>query len=263
MMLLGFDRRDGRMALSLFRMTMRDRFLGSNLGLAWAVATPALMLAIFTFVFGFVFQAKLPGAETSLAFVIWLISGYGPWLAISEGLSASTTSVAANAGIIKNLPFKTELLPIVGALTGLVPLGVAIAFEVVLLAVSGSPPNWTWLALPLVIVLQFVLVAGIGFYLAAVNVFVRDVAVALPNVLLIVLFASPIFYQVSAFPPRLQPVAVLNPFYALTEGYRQPLLYGNLPPLWQLAYVAVLALALFWSGLAFFRRLKSHFDSRL
>ena len=106
MNVIGFDRRDAKMGLGLFRMMLRDRFLGSALGLVWAVANPLLMLGIFTFVFGFVFHSRLPGASTSMSFVLWLISGYAPWLAISEGLSNSALSVAGNSSIIKNLAFK-------------------------------------------------------------------------------------------------------------------------------------------------------------
>ncbi len=69
-----------------------------------------IMLGIFTFVFGYVFKSKLPGAETSLSYVIWLISGYGPWLAISDGISSGTSAITGNSGLVKNLSFKTELL---------------------------------------------------------------------------------------------------------------------------------------------------------
>ena len=93
----GYNRRDLRMFVGFFRMLLRDKVLGSSLGMIWAVANPLLMLGIFTFVFGFVFKSRLPGAESSLGFVIWLVSGYGPWLAISEGLNACTAAVVGNA----------------------------------------------------------------------------------------------------------------------------------------------------------------------
>jgi len=263
MNVIGFDRRDAKMGLGLFRMMLRDRFLGSALGLAWAVANPLLMLGIFTFVFGFVFHSRLPGATTSMSFVLWLISGYAPWLAISEGLTTSALSVAGNSSIIKNLAFKTELLPIASVLTGLVPLGVGLVFLVVLLAAVGGTPSWPWLFVPLGVLLQFLLLAGLGLILSAVTVFVRDVALALPNVLLLVLFASPIFYPLDAFPAALRPIARANPFYVVTEMYRAPLVDHTLPSLASIAYLAVLSGLAFWAGLAFFRRLKAHFDSRL
>lgn len=263
MMVIGFDRRDAKMGLGLFRMMLRDRFLGSALGLVWAVANPLLMLGIFTFVFGFVFHSRLPGATTSISYMIWLISGYAPWLAISEGLTSSAQSVAGNSGIIKNLAFKTELLPIASVLTGLVPLGVGLVFLLALLAAVGSAPSWPWLVVPLGVMLQFLLLAGLGLILSAVTVFVRDVAMALPNLLLLVLFASPIFYSLDAFPAVLRPFAQVNPFYVLTEMYRAPLVEHTLPSPSSIAYLAVLSVLLFWAGLVFFRRLKAHFDSRL
>src|SRR5262245_44329113 len=108
MTLAGFDRRDLGMLQNLFYMTLVDRFLGSSLGLLWAMLSPLLLMGIFTFVFTVVFPARLPGREGALPYVIWLISGYGPWLAISEGLSSATSSVVVNAGIVKNIAFKSE-----------------------------------------------------------------------------------------------------------------------------------------------------------
>ncbi len=233
------------------------------MGLVWAVANPTLMLGIFTFVFAFVFTAKLPGSERSLSYVIWLISGYGPWLAIIEGLSTSTSAVTSNAGLVKNLAFKTELLPIAGSLMGLVPLAVSMSYLAVLLVFDGTVPSLSWLVMVPVVVTQFLLVTGIGLFLSAVNVFVRDTALALPNVLLMLLFASPIFYPIENFPIPVQTVLQFNPFYLIAESYRQPLLHHTLPQVWRLAYLAALSTAVFMGGLAFFRRLKGHFDARL
>ncbi|MBX6322155.1 MAG: ABC transporter permease [Rhodospirillaceae bacterium] len=263
MSVLGFDRRDLRLGANLFRMALRDRYLGSALGMAWAIANPLLMLGLFAFVFGYVFTARLPGAETSLTFVIWLISGYGPWLAISEGLNAAASSVVGAAGIVKNLPFKTELLPAAAVLTGLVPLAVALVLVVALLIAGGGAPAWAWLILPVVVVLQLVFIAGLGLFLAALTVFVRDVAVALPNLLLLVLFASPIFYPLSAYPAGVGEVLRFNPFYVIAEGYRTPLTRGELPPAWSILYLLAASVVAFALGLRFFRRLKSHFEARL
>ncbi len=112
MSISGFNRGDVRFALLYLRIMFRDRFIGSSLGVIWAIASPVFLLGIFTFVFGFVFRAKLPGAETSLSYVIWLISGYGPWLSISEGISSSAGVIIANAPTVQWLviPFVVLLL---------------------------------------------------------------------------------------------------------------------------------------------------------
>lgn len=263
MTLAGFDRRDLSMLINLFRMSLADRFLGSSLGLVWAVLSPLLLMGIFVFVFSFVFPSRLPGNDGTLPFVIWLISGYAPWLGLNEGLSAATNSVTGSAGIVKNIAFKSELLPIVGAMLGIVPLGVGLLIVFVLLFVSGEGVNWTVLFLPVVIGLQLAFVSGIGLFLGSLNVFVRDTSLALPSVLTMLLFASPIFYPLSAYPDALQPVVLLNPFYVIAECYRAPLLHGQLPPLWMIAYLTVLSAVLIVAGLWWFRRLKSFFDTRL
>jgi ABC-type polysaccharide/polyol phosphate export permease len=263
MTLAGFDRRDLGMLRSLCRMNLADRFLGSSLGMAWAVLSPLLLMAIFTFVFTVVFPGRLPDREGSLPFVVWLISGYGPWLAISEGLSSATASVVGNAGIVKNIAFKSELLPIVGAMLGLVPLSVAFGVILVIKALLGELPRLSYLSLPIVIVLQVVFISGLGLFLAALNVFIRDTALALPNVLTVLLFASPIFYPLSAYPASAGAVLQFNPFYVITECYRAVILGGMPPPLWMLAYLAFVSGGGLLAGLWWFRRLKSFFDTRL
>ena len=263
MTILAFDRSDLRMLRNFLRMMVRDRFLGSGLGMIWAVANPVLMLGIFTFVFGYVFKSKLPGAETSLSYVIWLISGYGPWLAVAEGLSSSTNSVTANTSLVKNLGFKTELLPIAATLIGAIPLFVTLIYLSVLLAFGGTMPTSAWFTIVPVVMLQFIFVMGLGMILAALNVFVRDVALILPNILMMVMFASPIFYPLEVFPAVIRPIAAANPFYLFAAGVRQPLIENQTLSLPAFAYLTVLSICAFVLGLAAFRRLQPYFDSRL
>ena len=91
----------------------------------------------------------------------------------------------------------------------------------------------------------------------------RDTALALPNVLTLLLFASPIFYPLTAYPAVAQVVLQFNPFYVIAACYRAPILDGVLPPLWMLVYMAFVSSAIFMAGLWWFRRLKSFFDARL
>jgi ABC-type polysaccharide/polyol phosphate export permease len=259
----GFDRRDLKMLKNLFRMALSDRFLGSALGLVWAILSPLLLLGIFIFVFTFVFPSRLSGKQGTLPFVIWLVSGYGPWLAVSEGLSFATSSVVSNAGIVKNIAFKSELLPIVASLLGLVPLGVSLVVILALMIVGGERPPLALLSLPVGVALQFVFISGVGLFLAALNVFVRDTALAIPNLLTMILFSSPIFYPLAAYPHWAQRVLIFNPFYVIAECYRRPILEGALPHLWMVIYLAVVGALVLAGGLVWFRRLKSFFDARL
>ena len=237
--------------------------MASTLGLVWAILNPIIMLGIFTFIFGFVYRAKLPGATTTLSYVIWLISGYGPWLAISEGLLNSSNAIISNAGIVKNMSFKTEILPISSILVSIVPLIVSLCFLCVIMFFDGNNLTWHALMIIPVIAVMYFLMFGLGFFLSAITVFLRDLAIVLPNLLMIVLFVSPIFYTLESMPKLIKWVSIANPFYILTEGFRQPLVYHIIPSnlVLGLLYVLILALTLYFIGLTQFKRVKEYFTS--
>lgn len=262
-MIAGFDLRDRKMFGTLLGMQLRDRFLGSQLGRLWIVLSPCIMLGIFSFVFTVVFPQRIPGSTSPTAYLLWLVSGYGPWLAVAESLSTGAGAVIGSAGLIKNIAFKSELLPMVGALMGAVPLFVAFAYLLVLVILGGEAPNIWWLSLPLVAAIQYVLVAGIALHLAAITVFVRDTLMILPNILTMILFLSPVFFPITAFPEVARRISEFNPVYILADSYRRPIIEGQPPHLIHLAYLAVLAAIVFSLGLRFFRKLKPYFASRL
>ncbi|TAL11928.1 MAG: ABC transporter permease [Nitrospirae bacterium] len=263
MSVLGFDRHDGKLMWTFFSMNIRDKYLGSSIGSAWAVVNPLIMLGVVTFVFGYVFKVRLPGAETTLAYAAWLISGYGPWLATVEAITAASLSVVASAGLVKNMPFKTELLPVTAALTGLVPLGVSLGFLAVLLFADGNTLTWHAAFGVVVAALQFSFIIALGFFMSAITVFVRDFGFALPNILMAILFATPIFYPVQSTPAVMQTISAANPFYIIAEGYRRSFIYHLAPDAGGLLYVGGLSLALALVGLRLFRRCKGNFEARL
>jgi lipopolysaccharide transport system permease protein len=261
--MLGFNRADGRLIFNFFKVNLKDKYLSSKLGCVWAILNPIIMLSIFTFIFGFVYKAKLPGASTTLSYVIWLISGYGPWLAISEGLLNSSNSVVSNTGLVKNLAFKTEILPISSILVSIVPLGVSLFFLTILMFFNGNYPTWHTLIILPVIFIMYLFMCGLGFFLAAVTVFLRDLVIVLPNILMMILFVSPIFYTLSSMPQLIQLVSKGNPFFIITEGFRQPLIYHTISVnlLCGLGYVFGIGLILFTFGINRFRKIKGYFSS--
>lgn len=261
--MLGFTRSDVRLAVNLLAMNIRDRYLGSSLGSVWAVANPLFMLVLYTFLFGFVFKVRLPGAETTFGYALWLISGYGPWLGTVEALSAATHSVISATGIVKNLAIKTELLPIAATFIGLLTVGVCLLFLNLLLLVDGRWIGWPVLWLPVVVAAHFAFLVAIGLWLGAANVFVRDLGLALPNLLTILMFCTPIFYPLASLPIVLQRVTQANPFYIIAEAYRTVVLNQAAPEPWGLAYVLALTAVILVSGLTVFRRVKGNFGSML
>jgi lipopolysaccharide transport system permease protein len=261
--MFGFNKQDMWLAFNLFKMNVKDRYLGSSLGSFWAIANPLFMLGLYTFVFGFVFKVRLPGADTTLGYAIWLIIGYGPWIATTEAIIASTTSVVGAAGIVKNMAFKTELLPISAAFVGLISLCVSLCFLLILSIIAGNFLDWRIFWLPIIIALQFFLVVALGLWLSAINVFKRDLSIALPNVLTIIMFVTPIFYPIENMPDLVQKLSFANPFYLISDAYRGVFLRSTSPSLMAMLYIFFLSLVIFYFGLGVFRKAKGNFDSAL
>ena len=260
---LDYDIADLRLLWSFLAMSIRDKYLGSALGSVWAIANPLLMLSIYTFVFGYVFRLRAPGTETTLSHTIWLLSGYGPWLASTEALMAGAMSIVNAAGLVKNMAFKTELLPVAGVLTGLIPFAVCSSFLGILLVAGDTGLSWHALLVIPIGVLQFAFLAALSLFLSAASVLVRDVAIALPNLLTIILFATPIFYPLEGMPRIVQIISYGNPFFLISDAYRQSLVYHQAPSLLGLLYLAALTLFIGVPGLALFRGLKGYMEARL
>jgi lipopolysaccharide transport system permease protein len=262
-MMLGFDRGDARIVLRFFVLGLRDRYLGSRIGMLWAVLNPLLMLGTFALIFGFVFRTRLPGSDSTFSYVVWLVAGYGPWLAFTDSVTSAANSLVANSGIVKNVAMKTEVLPISASLYGAAPLMVSCLILAVLLVADGNLPTWHSLALLVVVPILFALVAATGLFLSAVTAFYRDLVFALPNLLMLLLFATPVLYPIESAPALLQRIAVFNPLYQIIEAFRGPILRHELPTFWSLAYPALLATVLGFAGLALFRRMKGYFSAVL
>lgn len=261
--MFGLNKYDLRLTLNLLRMNIRDRYLGSSLGSFWAITNPLFMLGLYTYIFGYVFKVKLPGAETTLAYVIWLISGYGPWIAFQESIMGATTSVIGASGLVKNMAFKTELLPIAGGLIGLINIAVSLVFLFGLLVWSGGNISWHLLLLPIVVALQFLFAIALGVWLAAIAVFVRDVVQILPTILTAIMFMTPIFYPFESMPKIIQRISEWNPLFQVAKSYRDIIISNVAPDFSGLAYVLFLSLFLLYFGLRSFRRAKGLFDSAI
>lgn len=257
----GFTYADLRTIRNFLVISLRDRYLGSRLGLIWAILNPLLLFIVFTIVFGFVFKVRLPGAETTLGYAIWLISGFGPWMAMSEALITSASSVIAAAGLIKNVAFKNEILPIVAALTSIVTLTVSFVFLTILMMIDGRPPSWHFLYLIPSTIVMYMTLISVAPILATLSVFMRDIVQVLPTLLQVVMFTTPILYPLSAVPWVLAKVAAFNPIYIMAESFRAPLIDRQAPDFVSLGILAVVSLILAHFSFGLYRRAKGQFEA--
>ena len=240
------------------RMTVA-RYRGSALGLLWAVLTPAVMIAVFTFLFAGVFGARFTEGGTPWDYALYLFCGLLPWAAFSETLQQSAGLVIAHANLVKRVVFPLEALPVAQTLASLAAQLFGTAALLVAALVIRGELHATALWLPVLLAPQLLMTLGGAWLVASLGVFIRDTAQVLGLLLMAWLYLTPIVYPERAVPARFRPALDLNPFTPLVRSYRRVLLEGA-PPDWPgLAYTAGLALAAFLLGYWWFARTRKNF----
>jgi lipopolysaccharide transport system permease protein len=225
----------------------------------WALLTPAVMIAVFTFLFAGVFGARFTEGGTPWEYALYLFCGLLPWTAFSETLLQSSGIVVAHANLVKRVVFPLETLPVAQALAALVAQGFGTVALLVATALIRGELHATALWLPVLLVPQLLLTLGGAWLVASLGVFVRDTAQVLGLLLMAWMYLTPILYPEQAVPERFRPSLELNPFTPLVRGYRRALLEGA-PPDWAgLAYTTALAAAFFLLGYWWFARTRKNF----
>lgn len=245
------------------RRELRERYRGSFTGFGWAVLQPLLQLAIYAFVFVNVFKAKVPGADAP-GYVPFLVMAMWPWIALSEALTRATTSVQDNAALTGKVALPRELLVFATCATSFLLHGGGFIAIVIVLALGGQGVHLAMLPFALLLYLPlFALAFGFALLFSAVQVFVRDLAQVLAQLLTLIMFASPVFYDRSLLPSQYQLWLSLNPFTFYAESMRALLLgHGQIEPMSVVIAVAV-ALGALALGHWVFRRLDPHFEDFL
>ncbi|TVQ85344.1 MAG: ABC transporter permease [Chromatiaceae bacterium] len=231
----------------LVRREIAARYRGSILGLAWSFFNPILMLLVYTFVFSVVFRNRWGGgvADDHVSFAIVLFVGMIIHALFAEVANRAPLLIVHNVSYVKRVVFPLEILPVVAM--GAALFHALISLSVLLLAqylLTGSL-SWTLVFFPLLVAPLVIATTGVGWFLAALGVYIRDVAQTIGIITTIMLFMAPIFYPVSVLSPKLQLLLYLNPLTFVIEEGRKVLLFGQVPnwPGWFLYSLLSLAVA--------------------
>ena len=252
-------------ASHFIRRELRNRYLGSISGALWALLQPLIQLAIYGFVWTYVFKMRLPGDNDSpMAIVPFLALGVWPWNAFSEAVMRSATAIQDNAGLIGKVAFPRGVLVFAASSASFLLHSVGFIVVVVAIELLGGPLRLVFLPLGLLaFALLFVLALGFGYLFAAIQVFVRDLSQVLGQLLPLMMFTSPVLYAREFLPDRFRHWLDWNPFTFYPEYLRAELLgIGNVGAYAQLAALG-LAMTTLAIGYAVFRRLDSRFEDFL
>ena len=164
---------------------------------------------------------------------------------------ATANSIISGINLVKNFSIKSEFLPIASSMMGLPQMFVGIVVICILSFISGRYLSWHIFWLIVIIPLMFFFIMGLGFFLSALTVFVRDMIQIIPTFLQLLFYLTPIFYGAEKFSGNMFILVFLNPFYQICNMFRQILFYQVNPDFSGLAYLIVISTVLWISGLIF------------
>jgi lipopolysaccharide transport system permease protein len=239
---------------NLVLRNLRVKYQRSMLGFVWTLLNPLLTVGVLIAVFRFVLRLQVPH------YWAFLLSGYFVWNFAMQSLTAGTTVLPEHSHLSRSVAFPAEVLIFSITLSRLVEFLVEIVLVLILLLGfhhRGAPWSLAWL--PVLLLIQVVLVTGLTLPVATLSVFFHDVRHALPIGLMVLFYASPVFYPASRVPERFRWLYLLNPFAGLLTMYQDVLYSGRPPALPLLALTAAVTFVLAGIGYAAFRRYRAVF----
>jgi lipopolysaccharide transport system permease protein len=242
------------LAVALALKDLKVRYKQTFFGVAWAIIQPLLGVLIFSVFFG-----RLAGLPSDgIPYPVFVYAGLTFWTFFSTGISAAAQSLVDDRDLVTKVYFPRVLAPAAAVLPGLVDLAVSLGIVVVFMAIYGVAPSLPLVVLPLWIVGGVLLAFASGLWLSALNVKYRDVRYALPFLVQLWFFASPVVFSSSLVEGGWRYVFALNPVMTLIDGFRWSLVDGPGPGAEGLVSLAV-GLVVLGSGLVYFRRVERTF----
>lgn len=237
-----------------------SRYRGSFLGLFWSFFTPLFMLVVFTFVFSVIFQARWGGGSGSKTeFALLLFAGLMVFNFFAECINRAPGLILSNVNYVKKVVFPLEILPVVSLFSGLFHTLISFAVWMLAYMLFFGMPHLTVLYLPLVLLPFCLLLLGLSWALASLGVFLRDLSHVIGVITTVLMFLTPIFYPVTAFPQDYRFLLYLNPITTVIEQARNVLFWGQAPDFILLGVYSLVTLGIAWLGFAWFQKTRKGF----
>ena len=241
----------------LYFLVWRDvkvRYKQTVLGAAWAILQPLVTMIIFTYFFGKLARVPTEGVP----YPIFFYTGLLLWTYFSNAITSGANSLIGNTNLITKVYFPRLIIPAAAVGAGLVDFAIASVLLIGLLVYYNFPVTWGYLMLVPLVALTTAFALGMSVWLAALNVRYRDVRYALPFLIQVWLFVSPIIYPSSLVPEEWRWMMMLNPLTGIIESFRASL-FGKDFHWPALCYSTVFTLALLAYASYTFRRMEKHF----
>lgn len=250
--------------LELTRREILDRHAGQLLGAGWALFQPLLVVGVYLFVFGYIFKGRIGGgAAPGFDYPVFLLAGLIPWLGFQESMSRSSDVIVINANLVKQVVFPIEVLPVRSALAAMFTQSILLLGLLAYVSVRTGSVPWTYLILPVFLVLQFAAFAGLNYFLAAFGVFFRDTRELVQAFAVMGIYFLPTIYSPENAPAWLLSLLALNPFSHFIWCAQDVLFFGAIHHPWSWLVASCLSLVVLVTGFRFFRRASTVFGNLL
>lgn len=242
----------------LYFLVWRDvkiRYKQTAIGAAWAIAQPLMTMIVFTFVFGTIAKVSSDG----LPYPLFSYSALVPWTYFAQAISRSGISVVQSANLVGKVYFPRLIIPIAGAVGPLVDLAIALSVLFGLMLWFEVIPTWRVVLLPLFVAIALITALAAGLWLSALNVKYRDVGHAIPFLVQVMMYLSPVAYSINSVPAGWRWLYRANPMVGVIEGFRWALL-GQPAPDASLIAISMAAIVIsLLGGLVYFKRTERTF----
>lgn len=243
------------------------RYKQAYMGLAWAVLKPLVLMMIFTLVKSFV------GIDSGeVPYPLLVFAALMPWIFFQESASEGVNSVVAHTALIKKIYFPREIFPLVAMTTKLVELGIGFCILAAMMAYYGYMPTATAVWVPVIILYTMLVALTISLFGSAVNVYFRDMGQALPVVLSLLMYASPVIYPLSLVKKKLLEeqaagewsntlftIYTMNPLAGIIDSFQGTLFRNEMPDMSVILPGLILTLALLPFSYLYFKRAEAYF----
>ena len=236
---------------------IRGRYKNSFLGILWSFLNPLLQLLVYSVIFG----ALLAGGNET--YPIYICVALIPWTYFTTAISQAAFTVIGNADIIKKVYFPREILPISVVTSGAVNFVISTIIILAFVIFSGVGLSWYIVLYPFILIIQYILLLGIGFIVSSVTVYFRDLEHIIGVVLMAAFYATPIVYNIQQLPHALQVLVNLNPMTHLINGYRDIFYYHQMPNMKILLILLGISIVLTIVGYFIFKKLQKGFAEEL
>ncbi len=241
---------------TLFLRDVKIRYRRTLLGVGWVVLQPLATMVVFSLFFGKL--AKIPSGD--LPYPLFVYSGLIIWNFFTSAVTNASNSIVSAGGIIEKVYFPRLILPLSGVATALLDFFVNLVFLGLMLAYYRITPNPMFIVFfPVILLNLLLLTGGLGFFLASLKVKYNDIGLALPYVMQVGIFLTPVIYPLGIVYDYKKWLLLLNPLTAILEVIRT-LIGGGLEinfPLFLLS--GVISMSFFLFGLFYFRKLEGVF----